>query len=367
MARAQPLALILLVVVVGCTKAPESSPLVPATLDQLEKALETIEQVPERAPTFLVEAIAESSMLGKECSTLLDDSLTANPADRAAVIARAHRVCKMTCPSPKLFAGLRDLRPTDWDRAIDADCNRGGPDPIFGTDADARRRSGLDAYFRTRFVVQASMARLTSDGSPRAKLLAARIGALVPALARALPVSASVAPSVGEVAPPEVKPHDAEKLTASGDDPDGPQAGGDLNAQIVKMRENIDGAEPTANGSAASRPAGRITVASKRALVDSTLTADVLLLKIQSTYMAGLKRCYKQRLAADPAAKGSVQIRLGVEATGRTTEILVTSFHPDHESCAKGLIQNWRFPVAKGPDGEPVVAAFELTLDHAAE
>ena len=356
MGRAQPLVLILLLVVAACTKSSESAPLALATLDQLEKALETIEQVPERAPTYLVEAIAESGMLGKECSTLLEDSLNANPAERGAVMSRAHGVCKMTCPSPKLFAALRDLNPAEWDRAVDADCNHGGPDPIFGTDADARRRSGLDAYFRTRFVFEASMARLTSDGSPRAKLLATRIGALVPALARAMPVSASVAPSV---APPEVKPHDAEKLADMRVDTNVPPAGGDLNAQLGKVRENIEGA--------ASTPAGRITVAGKRALVDSSLTADVLLSKIQAAYMAGLKRCYKQRLAADPAAKGSLQIRLSVGLTGRTIEILVTSFHPDHESCAKGLIQSWRFPVAKGPDGEPVVAAFELTLDHAPE
>lgn len=362
MGRTQALALILLLGVAGCTKSPESSPLLPATLDELEKSLAVIEEVPERAPSFLVEAIAESGMHGKECSRLLDDSLSANPAERGAAMSRAHDVCKMTCPSPKLFAGLRDLNPTEWHRAIDADCNRGGPDPIFGTDADARRRSDHDAYVRTRFVVQASMARLTSDGSPRAKGLAARIGALVPALARALPVA--VTPSV---APPEVKPLDAEKLADMRFDTDVLPPGGDLNAQIGKVRENIEGAEPTANGSAARTPAGRITVASKRALVDSSLTADVLLSKILSAYMAGLKRCYKQRLAADPAAKGSVQIRLSVEPTGRTTEILVTSFHPDHESCAKGLIQSWRFPVAKSPDGEPVVAAFELTLDHAAE
>ena len=363
MGRAQPLALILLLVVAACTKPSDSSPLVPATLDQLEKALETIEQMPERSPTYLVEAIAESGMLDKECSTLLEDSLNANPADRGAVTSRAHGVCKMTCPSPKLFAGLGDLRPTDWDRAIDADCNRGGPDPIFGTDADARRRAGYEVYFRTRFVVEASMARLTSDGSPRAKLLATRIGALRPVLARAL----SMAPSVAQVVTPEVKPHDAEKLAAVGDDAEGPQTGGDLNAQIDKVRENSDGAVPAANGSAASTPAGRITVAGKRALVDSSLTVDVLLSKVQAAYMAGVKRCYKQRLAADPAAKGSLQIRLSVGPTGRTTEILVTSFHPDHESCAKGLVQNWRFPVAKGQDGEPVVATFDLTLDHAPE
>ncbi len=143
--------------------------------------------------------------------------------------------------------------------------------------------------------------------------------------------------------------------------------GADLDAQIGKVRETIQNPEPPANGSAASTPSGRINVASKRALVDSSLTADVLLAKIFSTYMAGLKRCYKQQLAADPAAKGSMQIRFSVEPTGRTTEILVTSFHPDHETCAKGLMQSWRFPVAKGPDGEPVATAFELTLDHAAE
>lgn len=92
----------------------------------------------------------------------------------------------------------------------------------------------------------------------------------------------------------------------------------------------------------------------------------MLLSKIQGVYVAGLKRYYKQRLAVDPAAMGSMQIRLSVEPTGRATDSQVTSFHPDHETCVKGLVPSWRFPVAKNAEGEPVLATFDLTFDHAA-
>jgi outer membrane biosynthesis protein TonB len=161
------------------------------------------------------------------------------------------------------------------------------------------------------------------------------------------------------VKPPEVEKH------ASGDDAGGRNPGGGLDAQLARVQAGA-GAAPAAEGGAASMPVGRITVASKRALVESSLTAAMLLSKIQSGYMTGLKRCYRQRLAADPEAKGSVKIRLSVEPTGRTTGIEVTAFHPDLERCTKQSMQNWRFPVAKGADGEPILATFELALEYAA-
>lgn len=338
-------------------------------LDQLDKDLATIERVPDRSPTYLIEAVASSGMLGKDCSALLDDSLNANPANRGVVMSRAHAVCKMPCPSPKVFAELVDHRPTEWHAAVEADCNHGGPDPIFGTDADARRRTDVGVYLQTRFVVQASIARLSSDGSERAKQLAVRIGALVPHLARALQPASRTEPAQSdgtsvpgtvndELARADANRHDAGVL--------GPQGGADLaEMDPVRERQGGSGADGTADGSAASTPKGRITVASKRALGESSLTADVLVAKIQSVYIAGLERCYKQRLAAEPGAHGSMQIRLSVEPTGRAIKIQVASFHPDHESCAKGLVQDWRFPRPIGPDGEPVLAAFEITLQHA--
>jgi hypothetical protein len=278
--------------------------------------------MPERSPTYLVEVVAESGILGKECRALLDDSLTTIPADRGAVMSRAHGVCKMTCPSPTLFAKFREMNPSERDRAIEADCNQGGPDPIFGTDAGARRRTGDDVYLRTRFVVQASMMRLTADGSVRGKLLAARIGALVPHLARALPQPVRTGEMNEQATPaPERRTGDPMEIKVQGTVDQDPKPGVDLGGQVVQVREEQlgSGSGATADGSAARGQAGRITVASHRALGDSSLTADMLLAKIQAGYMAGLKRCHKQRLAVAPEAKGSMQIRLGVNETGRAT------------------------------------------------
>jgi hypothetical protein len=60
------------------------------------------------------------------------------------------------------------------------------------------------------------------------------------------------------------------------------------------------------NTSADKVPSGRMSVADKQSFDESTLTPDLVLAKIQSAYMAGLKRCYKEFLNKDASARSSV-------------------------------------------------------------
>ncbi|HET7095657.1 MAG TPA: hypothetical protein VFI22_19350, partial [Thermomicrobiales bacterium] len=72
-------------------------------------------------------------------------------------------------------------------------------------------------------------------------------------------------------------------------------------------------------------PAGRISVADKQTFDESTLTPDVVLAKIQSAYMAGLKRCYKDYLKKDPSSRGKVTLAFTVNETGRSVSNKATS------------------------------------------
>ena len=109
-------------------------------------------------------------------------------------------------------------------------------------------------------------------------------------------------------------------------------------------------------------PAGRISVSDKQTFDESTLTPDIVLQKIQSAYMAGLKRCYKNYLNKDASARGKVTLSLTVNETGRTVQGKANGFASEVDQCITGLMASWRFPVPKDRDGEATEASFAITL-----
>lgn len=110
-------------------------------------------------------------------------------------------------------------------------------------------------------------------------------------------------------------------------------------------------------------PEGRIQVGQKQTFDDSTLTPDLVLAKIQSAYMAGLKRCYKTYLAKDASARGKVTLDLTVNESGRTVEGKASGFPASEvNACITGLMSSWKFPVPKDGDGDPTTAAFRIQL-----
>jgi hypothetical protein len=123
------------------------------------------------------------------------------------------------------------------------------------------------------------------------------------------------------------------------------------------------GPESADGGKAVEKtPAGRISVADKQTFDDSTLTPDVVLAKIQSAYMAGLKRCYKEYLKKDASARGKVTLAFGVNATGRAVNGAAHGFAGEVDQCIGGQMGSWRFPVPKDKDGEATDASFSITL-----
>ena len=94
----------------------------------------------------------------------------------------------------------------------------------------------------------------------------------------------------------------------------------------------------------------------------SSLSPEAVLSKIQSAYMAGLKRCYREYLKKDASARGKVSLSLTVNETGRTVKGAAHGFAPEVDECITSLMSTWRFPIPKDKDGEATDASFEIAL-----
>jgi hypothetical protein len=121
--------------------------------------------------------------------------------------------------------------------------------------------------------------------------------------------------------------------------------------------ESAGGGKGTEKG-----PSGRISVADKQSFDESTLTPDIVLAKIQSAYMAGLKRCYKEYLKKDASARGKVTLSLTINETGRTVKGAAKGFAGEVDECIGNLMTGWRFPIPKDKEGDPTEASFAITL-----
>jgi hypothetical protein len=123
------------------------------------------------------------------------------------------------------------------------------------------------------------------------------------------------------------------------------------------------GLESAGGGRGAEKsPTGRISVADKQSFDESTLTPDLVLSKIQSAYMAGLKRCYKEFLKKDGSARGKITLSLTINETGRTVKGAAKGFASEVDDCIGNLMNGWRFPIPKDKEGEATEASFAITL-----
>jgi len=94
----------------------------------------------------------------------------------------------------------------------------------------------------------------------------------------------------------------------------------------------------------------------------TTLTAAVVLERINSLYMAGLQRCYKDGLRLDSTLSGKVAISFTVDDRGHVIDAEASGVSPGVDSCVKRLMGNWRFPIPKDKDGAPTDASFAVGL-----
>ena len=123
------------------------------------------------------------------------------------------------------------------------------------------------------------------------------------------------------------------------------------------------GPESAGGGKLAEKaPSGRISVADRPTGDASSLSPEAVLSKIQSVYMAGLKRCYREFLKKDASARGKVTLSLTVNESGRAVKGAAHGFASEVDECISGLMSTWRFPIPKDKDGEATDANFEIAL-----
>jgi hypothetical protein len=95
----------------------------------------------------------------------------------------------------------------------------------------------------------------------------------------------------------------------------------------------------------------------------TTLSPDIVLAKIGSSYMGGVKRCYTVLLKNQPSARGKVTISFTVDASGSAQHGAARGFAGTVDACITALIAGWKFPIPKDRTGAPVEASFLLPLD----
>lgn len=140
--------------------------------------------------------------------------------------------------------------------------------------------------------------------------------------------------------------------------------GDDLNRQVDAVR-NPSKIVVVGGGSRRddpSGPLGRISVASKQALDDSTLTADLVLAKIMSVYMAEMKRCYRAFLEKEPSARGKLMLSFTVNESGRAKSAQARGFAQPIDDCVTELMASWGFPIPKDKAGVATEASFLIGL-----
>jgi hypothetical protein len=109
-------------------------------------------------------------------------------------------------------------------------------------------------------------------------------------------------------------------------------------------------------------PKARVTVESSRALDDTSLTANAMLERVTSTYMAGIKRCYASGLQNQTSLRGRVTLKFQVTDAGRVDSVLVTGFAKDIDTCLSDRLAKWVFGAPKDKKGEATNASFEIVL-----
>lgn len=80
-------------------------------------------------------------------------------------------------------------------------------------------------------------------------------------------------------------------------------------------------------------------------LSNEPLTVDGMLAKIQSSYMARLRRCYNKGLATDPSLRGKVTLTFTVNRYGRV-DGEATGIAPKVDACLTSAVGSWRFPTS---------------------
>jgi hypothetical protein len=94
----------------------------------------------------------------------------------------------------------------------------------------------------------------------------------------------------------------------------------------------------------------------------TTLTADLVVARIRSDYMGGVRRCYSVLLKNHGGAHGKVMVMFTVDPKGRATGE-AHGFADKVDACITAQITSWKFPAPRDQLGSPTEASFALPID----
>ena len=141
-----------------------------------------------------------------------------------------------------------------------------------------------------------------------------------------------------------------QDIRRPGDGPDGP----DIKDPRFATTEPKEERKPFVRIDPIARPPGEPTI---------TLTPAMVVARIVGSYMAGLQRCYvKHGLSVDPDLSAKVQLSFTVTETGGTDDNTARGANTEVDSCIRGQMAGWKFPVPKDEDKDPTEAAFKVAL-----
>lgn len=107
---------------------------------------------------------------------------------------------------------------------------------------------------------------------------------------------------------------------------------------------------------------GRVVIGPVKPDDSTSLTPAVVLERINTLYMAGLQRCYKDGLRLDATLSGRVAISFTVDDRGLVSDPNASGVSPGVDTCVQSQMAKWRFPVPKDKDGAATDASFAVSL-----
>jgi plasmid stabilization system protein ParE len=309
-----------IVALAACSSSKSGAPvastggLSPKALADLAHVVTALERSnPDDVAAKLVRGLGEVAIDDLACARLFVRYPLTNPAERQRLVQDMFTACHFTCPAPALLGQTATLGRAPAIAAIAADCNARHADPLHGVGLTEVRD-----YLVLRNGLEAVLDRLAATGTDEATQLGQRLRTtIVPLLARPEPTATPV--DAGVAAPPP----DAEVASVA--------------------------------------PRGRVSVGTKAALDDTTLTSDLVLQKLTTAYLSAIHRCWRTQLAADPQAHGKLALAFGVDARGKIDQPTATGMAPV-DACVSAAMAGWTFPIPRAPNGDATTARFTFTL-----
>lgn|GEM_PF-2301554 len=117
-----------------------------------------------------------------------------------------------------------------------------------------------------------------------------------------------------------------------------------------------------ARGAPAAGLVASVAVSGGKSLDDTSLTFEAVTAKVVTSYLAALKRCYKQALAIDPSLTTVATVHLSVNEVGRGEVSSVEAPTAELRDCIAGAATYWRFAIPRDASDEPITASFDLAL-----